>query len=123
MARRWNARACVLPIVMAEGGFKSMFFPATANDYLLSTNLTIGIWKWIEAYTDLGVVKNYKMDSHFFYSSGIRFNILPDYLEVFFPLHSSNGSEFNDVSYETKIRFILTFSPKQLKSLFSRRWF
>jgi len=110
-------------IVMAEGGFKSMFFPATANDYLLSTNLTIGIWKWIEAYTDLGVVKNYKMDSHFFYSSGIRFNILPDYLEVFFPLHSSNGSEFNDVSYETKIRFILTFSPKQLKSLFSRRWF
>ena len=110
-------------IVMAEGGFKSLLFPTTANDYLLSTNLTIGLWKWIEAYTDLGLVKNHKTDSHFFYGSGIRFNILPDYLEVFFPLHSSNGWEFNEEPYETKIRFILTFSPRQLSNLFSRRWF
>ena len=110
-------------IVMAEGGFKSLLLPATANEYLLSTNLTIGIWKWIEAYTDLGVVKNHKRNPHFFYGSGVRLNVLPDYMEIFFPLHTSNGWEFSEVPYETKIRFILTFSPKQLTNLFSRKWF
>ena len=110
-------------IVLAEGGFKSLLLPASANDYLLTTNLTLGIWKWIEAYIDLGVIRNYKKNPLFLYGSGFRFNILPDYLEIFFPLHSSNGWEFNEVPYENKIRFILTFSPKQLTNLFSRRWF
>ena len=110
-------------IVMAEGGFKSMLFPTTANDYLLTTNLTMGIWKWIEAYIDLGILKNRKSNPHFLYGSGIRFNILPDYLEIFFPLHTNKGWEFNEIPYETKIRFILLFSPKQLSKLFSRRWF
>ena len=110
-------------IVMAEGGFKSMVLPVTANDYLLTSNLTLGVWKWIELYADFGILKNHGVNSHFLYGSGIRFNILPDYLEIFFPLHSSNGWEFNEIPYETKIRFILTFSPKQLSNLFSRRWF
>lgn len=110
-------------IVMAEGGFKSLLLPATANDYLLTTNLTVGIWKWIEAYLDLGVLRNHKRNPLFFYGSGVRFNVLPDYLEIFFPFHSNNGWEFSKMPYENKIRFILTFSPKQLTNLFSRRWF
>ena len=110
-------------IVMAEGGFKSMLIPTTANDYLLTTNLTMGIWKWIEAYIDLGILKNRRSNPHFLYGSGIRFNILPDYLEIFFPLHTNKGWEFNQIPYETKIRFILLLSPKQLSKLFSRRWF
>ena len=100
-----------------------MLFPTTANDYLLTTNLTMGIWKWIEAYIDLGILKNRKSNSHFLYGCGIRFNILPDYLEIFFPLHTNKGWEFNQIPYETKIRFILLLSPKQLSKLFSRRWF
>ena len=108
---------------MAEGGFKSMILPNTSNDFLLTTNLTIGIWKWIEAYFDIGTLKNRIGKPHFLYGSGIRFNILPDYLEIFLPIHSNNGWEFNENPYESKIRFILLFSPKQLSQLFSRRWF
>ena len=110
-------------IVMGEGGFKSKLLPASANDYLITTNLTFGVWKWIEAYTDFGIIKNQDKNPHFLYGSGIRINILPDYLELFFPAHSSYGWEFDGRSYETKIRFILTLSPKQLSNLFSRRWF
>jgi hypothetical protein len=110
-------------IVMAEGGFKSVLLPATANDYLLSTNLTMGIWKWVELYTDLGILKNQNANPHYLYGSGIRLNILPDYMEIFFPLHSSNGWEIDDASYQSKIRFILTMSPKELAGLFSRKWF
>ena len=110
-------------IVMAEGGFKSVLLPATANDYLLSTNLTMGIWKWVELYTDLGILKNQNANPHYLYGSGIRLNILPDYIEIFFPLHSTNGWEIDDASYQSKIRFILTMSPKELAGLFSRKWF
>jgi hypothetical protein len=110
-------------IVMAEAGFKSKLFPATANDYLLATNVTLGIWKWVEAYTDLGVLKNHDTNPYFLYGSGIRLNILPDYLEIFLPVHSSEGWEIDETPYETKIRFILTLKPKQLAKLFSRKWF
>jgi hypothetical protein len=83
----------------------------------------MGIWKWIEAYVDLGILKNRNHNPHFLHGSGIRLNILPDYLEIFLPLHTNKGWEFNENHYETKIRFILLFSPKQLSKLFSRRWF
>jgi hypothetical protein len=109
-------------IVMAEGGFKSILSAATANDYLLTTNLTMGVWKWIEVYTDLGILKGHSTNPYFLYGSGIRLNFLPDYLEIFFPLHSTNGWETEDSSYKTKIRFILTLRPKQLAGLFSRKW-
>ena len=108
---------------MAEGGFKSMLLPTTANDYLLTTNLTMGIWKWIEAYIDLGILKNRKSNSHFLYGCGIRFNILPDYFEIFFPLYSSNGFEPTQSRYATKIRFIFTPRLRTLSSLFTRKWF
>ena len=49
---------------MAEGGFKSKLLPVTANDYLITINLTLGVWKWIEAYTDLGILKNQNKNPH-----------------------------------------------------------
>lgn len=110
-------------IVMAEGGFKSKLFPNTANDYLLTTNITMSIWKWVETYIDLAFLKNHDSNPHFLYGSGIRLNILPDYLEIFLPIHTSIGSEFDNTPYKNKIRFVLTISPKQLSNLFSRKWF
>ncbi len=110
-------------IVMAEGGFKSTLFPNTANDYLLTTNITMSIWKWVETYIDLAFLKNHDSNPHFLYGSGIRLNILPDYLEIFLPIHTSIGSEFDNTPYKNKIRFVLTISPKQLSNLFSRKWF
>jgi hypothetical protein len=110
-------------IVMAEGGFKSMHSIATANDYLFSANITLGIWKWIEAYSDIGSLKNRGEKVYTYFGSGIRFNIIPDYLELYFPFISSNGWEINQSDYKKKIRFVLTLNTKQFLGLFSRRWF
>ena len=110
-------------IVMAEGGFKSKLSPATANDFLITTNLTLGLWKWVDVYADFGIVKNQGAPSEFLHGSGIRLNFLPDYLEIFFPLYSSNGWEINDIPYESKIRFIVSLNPDKLFQLFSRKWF
>ena len=101
---------------MAEGGFKSIHNPSSANDYLLATNLTLGVWKWVEAYADLGLVKNRSTKAKSFFGSGIRLNMVPDYLEIFFPVYGSDGFAFDETPYEQKIRFILTLSSNKLFS-------
>jgi len=109
--------------VMAEGGFKSRFETSSANSYIVSSNFTIGLWKFVELYSDLGVIKNIGLSSTGFFDSGLGLNFIPDYLQLYFPFYSSNGWQINGKSYEEKIRFVLSIDPDQLMSLFSRRWF
>ena len=58
---------------MAEGGFKSTHSRATANDYLLSANITFGLWKWIEAYGEIGSLKNIREKVHTFFGSFLNY--------------------------------------------------
>ena len=108
--------------IMAGGGFKSFFEDPTTNNFMLSTNLNIGIWKWFEGYLDLGMLKDSKEDSRYFYGTGLRLNLLPDFFELYLPISSSNGFELNDFRYRNKIRFIVSYNLESLGNLFSRRW-
>ncbi len=110
-------------IIVAEGGFKSKLPASFANQLLVTTNASFNIWNWIEAYGDLGYLKNRSDNGKFVYDSGIRFNLVPDYFELYFPVHSNNGWEINDKNYGQKIRFVVTLSPQILVNLFTRRWF
>lgn len=109
-------------IIMAEGGFKSMLEPKFANQWITTVNGSTTIWKWIFAYADAGLVKNKNHDAKFLYDSGIRASIIQDYFEIFFPVYSSTGWEFNDDNYDQKIRFIATLDIKTLVGIFSREW-
>ena len=111
--------------IFAEGGFKSKFNDPYSNDILVTINAGFGIWKWLEGYFDFGLIKNKNKTSRFLYDSGLRINILPDYLELFFPLYNSNGFQLTDdlSPYSEKIRFLLTLQPKTLTKLFTRKWF
>ncbi|MDC0034542.1 hypothetical protein OAJ01_02570 [Flavobacteriaceae bacterium] len=108
--------------IMAGGGFKSFFGEPTTNNFMLTTNLNIGIWKWIEGYLDLGMLKDDIGESRYFYGSGIRLNLLPDFFELYFPVSSSNGFELDDYRYYNNIRFIVSYNLESLGKLFSRRW-
>ena len=108
--------------IMAGGGFKSFFEEPTTNNFMLTTNLNIGIWKWIEGYLDLGMLKDDIGESRYFYGSGIRLNLLPDFFELYFPVNSSNGFELDDYRYYNNIRFIVSYNLESLGKLFSRRW-
>ena len=44
--------------IMAGGGFKSFFDNPTTDNFMLTTNLNIGLWKWIEGYLDIGTLKD-----------------------------------------------------------------
>lgn len=110
-------------IILAEGGFKSMLEPEFANQWITTVNGSVTLWKWIYAYSDVGLIKNKNHSAKFLYDSGIRLSLVQNYFEVFFPIHSSEGWEFNDGNYDQKIRFIATLDFPTLAKLFTRNWF
>lgn len=111
-------------IIIAEGGFKSKLSDNRyANQYITTLNAGVNIWNWIEAYGDIGMVKNKNTNAQFVYDSGIRLNLVTDYFELYFPIQSTNGWEITQPNYSQKIRFVVTFSPKTLTTLFTRKWF
>ena len=109
--------------IAAEGGFKSRFEQPYIDDFLLSFNGSIGLWKWIEAYGDLGYLQRKNKSSEVLFDSGFRLNLVPDFLEVYFPFYNSNGLQMQGPNYHEKIRYVIVFDPQTLSQLFSRKWF
>ena len=107
----------------SEGGFKSKINYEFANDYIVSLNSGITIWQWIEAYAGIAAIKNLNYSLRTQYETGIRLNLLTDYFELYLPLYSSLGNEFNQADYLSKVRFKISIDPNTLSGLFSRRWF
>lgn len=110
-------------IIIAEGGFKSKLENPFANDWIATTNASTNIWRWVEAYGDLGLIKNKGENTRFVYDSGIRLNLVTDYFELYFPVYSNRGWEIAQDNYSQRIRFIVTISPRTLTGLFTRKWF
>ena len=112
-------------IIIAEGGFKSFLDERYrfSNDWITTANASINLWRWIELYGDVGIVKNRGLKEKFVYDSGVRLNLVTDYFELYFPLYSNNGWEISQPNYGERIRFIVTVSPKTLTGLFTRKWF
>lgn len=112
-------------IIIAEGGFKSFLDDRYrfSNDWIATANTSINLWRWIEVYGDVGLVKNKGANQKFVYDSGVRLNLVTDYFELYFPIYSNNGWEVSQQNYGERIRFIITVSPKTLTGLFTRKWF
>ncbi|MCM5664093.1 gluzincin family metallopeptidase [Galbibacter mesophilus] len=110
-------------LIIAEGGFKSKLNNPFANDWMITSNASFNLWRWIELYGDVGMIRNKNEDARFVYDSGIRLNLVTDYFELYFPIYSNNGWEIAQPQYDEKIRFIITLSPRTLTGLFTRKWF
>ena len=80
-------------IIIAEGGFKSMLDTPSANQWMTTANFSTSIWRYIQAYGDIGLVKNKFNAPNFVYDSGIRLNLVEDYFEIYFPIYSNLGWE------------------------------
>lgn len=109
--------------ILAEGGLKSAIDHPFVSDYLISTNLMASVWKWIELYGDVALSKNFNQSINYYWGAGVRVNLVPDYLELYFPVYTHNGFALNDYAYAQSLRFVLTIQPKQLATLFTRKWF
>jgi hypothetical protein len=110
-------------LIIAEGGFKSKLDPGFANQWLTTINTSTTLWKYIQAYGDVGLVKNKYADPVFVYDSGLRLDLVTDYFEIYFPIYSNLGWEIGQPHYDQKIRFKFTVDPKALLGLFRRKWY
>ncbi|MFS4415321.1 metalloprotease [Maribacter sp. 2307ULW6-5] len=112
-------------LIIAEGGFKSFLDEQYrfSDNWLSTANVSFNLWRWIELYGDIGLVKNKGAKEKFVYDSGIRLNLVTDFFELYFPVHSNNGWEIAQPNYGERIRFIITVSPRTLTGLFTRQWF
>ena len=108
-------------IIIADGGFKSKLTNPFANEWMMTVNTGTTIWKYIMAYGDAGMLQN-NGNTKFVYDSGVHINLVPDYFELYFPVHSNLGWEISQPHYTDKIRFKITLTPKILIGLFTRKW-
>lgn len=110
-------------LIIAEGGFKSKLATPFANQWMTTANFSASIWRYIQAYGDVGLVKNKFDATKFVYDSGIRLVLVEDYFEIFFPVYSSLGWELGQQDYDQRIRFMFTVDPQVLLGLFRRKWY
>ena len=110
-------------IIIAEGGFKSKLDTPFANQWIATGNTSTTIWKYIEGYGDLGLVKSKGRNPAFVYDSGIKLDLVTDYFELYFPIYSNLGWEIGQPNYDQKIRIKFTLDPGALLGLFRRKWY
>jgi len=110
-------------VIMNEGAFKSKLPVTFANQWMSTMNMSVGMWRWVEVYSDVGFIKNKYSKVYFAYENGVRLNFIQDILEVYFPFYSNLGWEISQQSYSSKIRFVLVIKPKRVYNFIKRGFY
>lgn len=109
-------------LILAEGGFKS-YVGSTANQWITSLNADAHVWRWFNVYADAGLYKSKMQEPQFIWDSGVKVKVIPDFLEVYFPIQSSLGFEPSFKDYGRRIRFTLSLNLSAITGYFRRGWF
>lgn len=108
--------------ILADGGFKS-FIPGSVNHWITSFNVDSSIWKIFHVYADAGMYKNKNQPTKFIWDSGIKVRVIPDFLEVYFPIQSSLGFEPAFKDYGRRIRYTLILNLGSIINAARRGWY
>lgn len=108
--------------ILADGGFKS-YIGTSINQWITSANVDAHVWKLFNVYADAGVYKNKFQNPQFIWDSGVKLKIIPDFLEVYFPIQSSLGFEPAFKDYGSRIRFTLVLNFSAISNYFRRGWY
>jgi hypothetical protein len=123
LGRSENSGFLSQQVIITEGGFKSIFDDPFANEWILTSNASFAVWRWIELYADAGFLKSRGQEARFRYDSGVRLNFVHNFLEVYFPLQSSNGFEPEFSDYASRIRFVLTIDIERVYNFIKRGFY
>ena len=108
--------------ILADGGFKS-FIPGSVNQWITSLNVDTSVWKIFHLYADAGIYKNRNNPTQFIWDSGIKLKIVPDFLEIYFPIQSSLGFEPAFKDYGRRIRYTLVLNLGSIINAARRGWY
>jgi hypothetical protein len=109
--------------IKAEGALRTTGNVSGANKWMLTAQTTTTLWRWIEAYAEVGWLKNSNQKTQTHWGTGVSFNLIPDFFEVHFPVYDATGNLMTNTAYAKQIRFQLSLRPAALAQLFSRSWF
>ncbi|MGY5351212.1 M1 family aminopeptidase [Wenyingzhuangia sp. IMCC45533] len=107
----------------AQGGFVSQNEPGFANQWLTSINTSVGIYKWIETFNNVSLLKNRNSSAFFDYEGGIRLNFIPDILEFYLPVYNKEGLVFQEDNYLDKVRFVITLRAQPIVRFLKQQLF
>ena len=105
---------------LAEGGFRSQLSESFANQFLVSFNTSVGLWRWVEFYNNVAFIKNRNQSLFFGYENGIRLNFIDSIFELHFPLYNNNGWLLDQRGYSNNIRFVIQANPRAIFNFFRR---
>ncbi len=108
--------------VLADGGFKSLI-PGTVNKWITSVNVDTSVWKIFHIYADAGVYQNSNRPTQFIWDSGVKVRVIPDFLEIYFPVQSSLGFEPGFKDYARRIRYTLILNLSSIINAARRGWY
>ncbi|WP_228377911.1 aminopeptidase [Chryseobacterium luteum] len=108
--------------ILADGGFKS-FIPGSVNQWITSFNVDSSVWKIFHVYADAGIYKNKNRPAEFIWDSGIKVRLIPDFLEIYFPIQSSLGFEPSFKDYTKRIRYTLVLNLGAVINAARRGWY
>jgi hypothetical protein len=108
--------------ILADGGFKS-FIPGSVNQWITSFNVDSSVWKIFHVYADAGIYKNKNRPAEFIWDSGIKVKLIPDFLEIYFPIQSSLGFEPSFKDYAKRIRYTLVLNLGAVINAARRGWY
>lgn len=122
LAQSANSGILSQQFVIAEGGFKSQI-KNTANQFIFATNIDSHLWKMFNVYADAGIYKNKNTPTEFIWDTGIKLKIIPDFLEIYFPIQSSLGFEPGFKDYKSRIRYTLNLNLGAAIGHFRKGWY
>jgi hypothetical protein len=105
--------------ILADGGFKS-YIGNSVNQWITSVNVDSHVWKMFNIYADAAIYKNKFYSPAFIWDSGVKLKIIPDFIEIYFPLQSSLGFEPLFKDYGSRIRFTLILNLGAITNYFRR---
>jgi hypothetical protein len=108
--------------ILADGGFKS-FIPGSVNQWITSVNVDSSVWKIFHVYADAGIYKNKNNPTQFIWDTGIKVRVIPDFLEVYFPVVSTLGFEPSFKDYARRIRYTLVLNLGAIINAARRGWY
>ncbi len=109
--------------IFAEGAFKIFYDDQYADRWMFVHNVYLGIYKRFNLFVDFGWMKSRNTPVRFRYDAGLRYYLVPDFFELFFPVYyDGRFVDFNH-HYWHNIRIMFVFDLPGLFKMFTRSWY
>ena len=100
-----------------DGGFKSQT-NTFENKSMLAFNLKVPIWRYFKLFGDIGWTSN-----EFAWDYGASIVIVPDFLEIHFPLQSNQTNFLQSGNYVESIRYVFNLDPDKIINRLRRGYY